>query len=179
MYHAQSKPARSAADKEEAARRRLFCFFLARLGNPREAAVKAGYPPHSAARKAAELLEQKQLLQDTVRYARAEEELRCCQQALGGLRRLAFGDVNDAVALVMAADGGEPPDARELDLFAVSEIKRPKGGGCEIKFYDRLAALQALLGHDSDTARQGLSGSLCQALQAGAKAMAGGESGAV
>lgn len=32
----------------------------------------------------------------------------------------------------------------EMDLFNVAEIKRLKGGGMEIKFVDRLKALQCL-----------------------------------
>ena len=32
----------------------------------------------------------------------------------------------------------------KLDLFNVSEIKRPRGGGMEIKFFDRLKALEKL-----------------------------------
>jgi hypothetical protein len=31
-----------------------------------------------------------------------------------------------------------------LELFNVSEIKKPKGGGIEIKFFDRLKALEHL-----------------------------------
>ena len=32
----------------------------------------------------------------------------------------------------------------KLDLFNVSQIKRQKGGGIEIKFFDRLKALERL-----------------------------------
>jgi hypothetical protein len=32
----------------------------------------------------------------------------------------------------------------EMDLFNISEIKRKKGGDIEIKFFDRLKALQQL-----------------------------------
>ena len=35
-------------------------------------------------------------------------------------------------------------EIEKLDLFNVSEIKRPKGGGMEIKFFDRLKALEKL-----------------------------------
>ena len=35
-------------------------------------------------------------------------------------------------------------EIEKLDLFNVSEIKRPKGGGLEIKFFDRLKALEKL-----------------------------------
>ena len=38
-----------------------------------------------------------------------------------------------------------PPDALDrLDLFNVSEIKKPKDGALEIKFFDRLKALEHL-----------------------------------
>lgn len=35
-------------------------------------------------------------------------------------------------------------ELRKLDLFNVSEIRRPRGGGIEIKFFDRIKALQCL-----------------------------------
>ena len=62
--------------------------------------------------------------------------------ALAGLRRLAFGRINDALALLRDDAGEISPET--LDLFNVSEIKRAKGGGVEIKFFDRLEALERL-----------------------------------
>ena len=62
--------------------------------------------------------------------------------ALSGLRRLAFGRINDALMLLREDAPG--PEAKNLDLFSVAEIKRPKGGGIEIKFFDRLEALTRL-----------------------------------
>ena len=35
-------------------------------------------------------------------------------------------------------------EVEKLDLFMISDIKRPKGGGLEIKFFDRLKALDRL-----------------------------------
>ncbi len=60
-----------------------------------------------------------------------------------GYEKLAYGSVADAVRLLFT----EAPDLAALermDLFNISEIKRPKGGGMEIKFFDRIKALQCL-----------------------------------
>lgn len=60
-----------------------------------------------------------------------------------GYRQLAFGSISDAVSLLYK----EEPTVRELakmDLFSISEIKRARDGAMEIKFYDRLKALEKL-----------------------------------
>ena len=59
------------------------------------------------------------------------------------LRRIAFGSYADAVKL-MFFDAPDEQKIEELDLFNIAEIKRPKGGGLEIKFFDRLKALEKL-----------------------------------
>ena len=65
------------------------------------------------------------------------------KEVCDGLRRLAFGEITDAVSLLF-----EPEKILQklntLDLFNVSEIKRPKGGGMEIKFFDRLKAIDKI-----------------------------------
>lgn len=169
----REKEADETRGQEEKDRRRLFCFFLARLGNPLEAAVRAGYPAGKAAHHAAKLLEEKRVLALTARYARLEREERIWGQAVQGLRRLAFGSVNDGAALAMS--GEENPDISRLDLFGVAEIKRPKGGGCEIKFYDRLAALTALARIGGEESGDRGMGSLYGALEESARALRGGE----
>lgn len=60
-----------------------------------------------------------------------------------GYEKLAFGSVNDAVRLLF----GKEPDPRELesmDFSNIAEIRRLKDGGLEIKFYDRIRALDCL-----------------------------------
>lgn len=64
--------------------------------------------------------------------------------ALDGLRRLAFGPVNDAVRLLVQIHELDSGIIQALDLFQVSEIKQNKEGMLEIKFYDRLKALELL-----------------------------------
>lgn len=61
-----------------------------------------------------------------------------------GLKQLAFGKCNDAVFLAFADELPPPSVIEKLDLFNVSEIKRVKGGGVEIKLFDRLEALEKL-----------------------------------
>ncbi len=60
-----------------------------------------------------------------------------------GFYRLAFGCVSDAVRLMFSEDMSDK-ELQELDLFNVCEIKKKKGGDIEIKFFDRLKALQML-----------------------------------
>ncbi len=63
---------------------------------------------------------------------------------LEGLRELAFGEVNDAVRLAFSDEMPSPEMLAGMRLFNVSEIKRVKGGGVEIKFFDRIKALEKL-----------------------------------
>ncbi len=57
--------------------------------------------------------------------------------------RLAFGCVSDAIRL-MFSDSLEDDSIDGMDLFNISEIKKKKGGDIEIKFFDRLKALEKL-----------------------------------
>ena len=82
-----------------------------------------------------------------------------------GFERLAFGDVTDAVRLLFAEEIN-PRTLKKMDLFNVAEIKRMKGGGMEIKFADRLKALQCLEQLRPEDGSD--SGALYQALEASA-----------
>lgn len=67
----------------------------------------------------------------------------CKKRVLLGYERLAFGNTADAFKLLM---GESPPEnfAENMDLFNVAEIKKPKDGAMEIKFFDRIKALEHL-----------------------------------
>lgn len=109
-------------------------------GNAKDAARAAGYSdPEKAA--AALMLRSDIAEQITEQFeARAKN---CRRLALAGYERLAFGNVSDAVRLMFEED---PLGAglEQYDLFNVSEIKRPKDGAMEIKFFDRIRALEKL-----------------------------------
>ena len=67
----------------------------------------------------------------------------CQKRVVIGYERLAFGSTADAFRLLMA-DGFENISVDDLDLFNVAEIKKPKDGAMEIKFFDRIKALEHL-----------------------------------
>ena len=78
-----------------------------------------------------------------------------------------FGNISDAVSLLYI----ERPTAEQLkamDLFMISEIKKPKDGMLEIKFFDRLKALEKL--ESKSGADAGVS-NLFDAIGQGAKAV--------
>jgi len=66
-----------------------------------------------------------------------------CRSVKGGLEKIAYGKVNDAVSLLFT-DEADIASLREMDLYSIAEIKRQKGGAVEIKFYDRMEAMKCL-----------------------------------
>ncbi len=66
------------------------------------------------------------------------------------LSKLAFGSVSDAVSLLFMGEEEALQRLPKLNLYSVSEIKRPKGGGMEIKFFDRIKACEKLRELSSD-----------------------------
>lgn len=81
-----------------------------------------------------------------------------------GLRRLAFGNCSDAVYLVFADEMPPAETIKKLDLFNISEIKRVKGGGVEIKFFDRQKALEKLFEFENTLTGRADASSLIKAL---------------
>lgn len=126
--------------KKLTGREQLFCSVYAVCRNGREAAYKAGYTvcPEIYSKK----LLSKKVIRDTIEQV-SEQMLITQKEVAAGLRRIAFASSADAVKLILAENPSEL-DVESLDLFNVSEIKRPKGGGLEIKFFDRIKALERL-----------------------------------
>ena len=65
------------------------------------------------------------------------------EHILKEIRRLAKGRVNDAVRLAFLSEL-DLEEIKGLDLSSVKEFKRSGNGAVEIKFVDRLEALQWL-----------------------------------
>lgn len=84
-----------------------------------------------------------------------------------GLRRLAFGDISDAILLLFANEEEIMQKLPNFNLYNISEIKRPKGGGMEIKFFDRIKALEKLRETEGPSPTEPLS--FYKALEEGAK----------
>lgn len=121
------------------AKERLFCTYYALSRNGREAAAKAGY--RRAEKSALHLLESKAIKAELDRIDK--KRLASESTIAAGYYRLAFGCISDAVELVFR-DEITAEELEQMDLFNVSDIKKAKGGGVEIKFFDRLKALEKL-----------------------------------
>ncbi len=120
---------------------KLFCSYYASFGDARGCAARAGYCI-SPAKSAERLLARADIRAETERLEKEKRSFSA--QVEKGLYRLAFGSVTDALKLMLCEETMSAEDLEKLDLFNVSEIKRPKGGGIEIKFFDRLKALEKL-----------------------------------
>ena len=118
-----------------------FCRAYVRLRNPKEAAIRAGFeilPEYRATCMLAKK-EIRKKITELQKEVTADDAL-----ISAGLQRLAFGSCADAVKLILSANQDSSPDIDSLDLFNVSEIKFTCGKGMEIKFFDRLKALEKL-----------------------------------
>lgn len=125
---------RTLSDKET-----LFCEYYLICRSARDAAARAGYrlfPERTGMR----LLREKRIRTKIAALRRSEDR----SEAAAGLSRIAFGSTSDAVRLLYAEDPPTPQELERMDLFSVAEIRRTKGGGMEIKFFDRIKALEKL-----------------------------------
>ena len=86
----------------------------------------------------------------------ARRKMTAQQQIEKGLSELAFGSCSDAIKLLFMSDDEIMQRLPKLKLINISEIKRPKGGGMEIKFFDRIKAFERLM----DAGNNGADGSL-------------------
>lgn len=137
--------------KQLSARERLFCRLFAETGSPREAAARAGYAvfPERAGLKLLERAPVREEIKDVI-----GERNRQKTQAADGLYRIAFGSTADALKLLFRGESMEESELESLDLYSISEVKRQSGGGMEIKFFDRLKALEQLERLESSAAQR-------------------------
>ena len=122
-------------------RERQFCYNYVSTGNIKDSALMAGY------KISPEMFGTKLLLRDDINknldilYEQKKKNL--IYKAFNGYERLAFGDTSDAIKLICAEDLSFK-NIEKMNLFNISEIKKPKEGSMEIKFFDRLKALEKL-----------------------------------
>lgn len=134
-------------NKDKTITPKLFARMFVRLRNASETAVRLGIPVSKAKQEGARLLSMPAVKRAVKRLDKADEQTLAYVKT--GLSRLAFGQVNDAVSLVFA-EQPTPEQISRADLFNVSEIKRVKGGGVEMKFFDRQKALEKLFELDPE-----------------------------
>lgn len=140
-----------------------FCCCYAKLGNISEAAVMAGCDRRDALQWGLSILRKK-------KYSRLTAQLRSVfstevrSQVMAGLERLAFGDFRDAAMLVLREELPTEEEMQTLDLYNISEIKRDKGGGVEVKFFDRQKALEKMMEYAGNADQRAAAKSLLNAL---------------
>lgn len=156
--------------KKLTGREELFCRLYVSCRNSREAAFRAGYNvcPEITSRK----LMAKSAIRETIDRMKRETVF-TAEEVKAGLHRIAFASSADAVKLLLCEDYADL-DIEELDLFNVAEIKRPKGGGLEIKFFDRIKALEKL-GDLSEASKENSAVPFYEALEKSAASLSGGE----
>lgn len=145
---------------------RYFCFHYVNVGNIREAALLAGYksqPEH----KGIKLLSNDEVKKEIEELYR-EKKKSLMYKACAGYERLAFGSIDDAIKLLYTGSL-DIAKLEDMNLFNISEIKRPKDGAMEIKFFDRLKALEKL--EQSDVSGKDTLIPFYHALEQGIKAL--------
>ena len=148
-------------------REKDFCRLMTAYADPLRAAREAGYK--NPDRACIELMTRDDIGKEINRMSgniRSVYE----NSAVCGLYRLAYGGVGDPLTLVYRDDLTDE-ELSSLDLLNVSEIKRTKDKSIEIKFFDRIKAVEKL--NDilcSDTARRE-SGGLLDAILRSAEAL--------
>lgn len=122
-------------------REKYFCYHYINTGNLREAAALAGYSTEPE-KKGIQLLS-KETVKGEIERLYNDKKKNLSYKASMGYERLAFGSVADAIRLLYV-DKLDKISLEGMDLFSISEIKRPKDGAIEIKFFDRIRALEKL-----------------------------------
>lgn len=156
------------SNEDQETRAHRFCCWFVKLGNVSEAAVCAGFPKETALEDGLRILRRK-------KYRSLVEQMRLLfsshvrDQVMGGLERLAFGNAGDAVRLVLADAPLTDEELMHMNLFNLSEVKRVKGGGVEIKLFDRQKALEKMMEYAGNADQRAAARSLLSAL-AGADA---------
>lgn len=120
---------------------KFFCYYYLNTGNENEAAVLAGYS-HDVKNKGVSLLN-KPHIKAEIESLYKEKSKSLSYKASIGYERLAFGSISDAIQLLYS-NKLDVNSLKKMDLFCISEIRCPREGAMEIKFFDRIKALEKL-----------------------------------
>lgn len=122
------------------AREREFCLSFMQSGDAQLSAQRAGFRnPDSEGER---LLCNEKICAELERLSELRGRLLTALSVIG-YQRLAFGSAADAASLLFEENPSREALGK-MDLFLVSEIRRPKDGAMEIKFFDRARALEKL-----------------------------------
>lgn len=120
---------------------KAFCVGFINTGDISEAQAYSGVKDGGA------LLCREEIRDELERLSRVYNES-IAYTASAGLKKLAMGDISDAVRLLYE-DNPDSDTLRSMDFFMISEIRR-KENAVEIKFFDRIKALSQLCENTSN-----------------------------
>ena len=125
--------------------KRFLCGYM-KTGSIEESAALCGIPPDRALDEGLKILGHPLAMEFVTNLSLTEKRFAAkgADKVEESLDRLISGRINDAVILARAdPETLTEEDIRRLDLYNVSELKFGKGV-CEIKFADRLKAIEKL-----------------------------------
>ena len=143
-----------------------FCRLTAVLGDPKEAARRAGYKYPAQAWP--ELITRRDIADEIHRVA-VEVSKVFRDTMICGVYRLMSGDNSDAVKLVFH-DRPSDKEIEELNLSGVAEIKKTDKG-VELKLFDRIRALDKLSELNDTVSGAQSAGGLLEAMRLSAQAL--------
>lgn len=147
-----------------------FCRQYIKTGNAKEAAYIAGYK--SNAGKVGEELLARPDISAKIDEIYKSKKKNLIYRATTGYERLAFGSISDCIRLLFEENLCQE-ELDKIDLFNIAEIKKPKSGAMEIKFFDRIRALEKL--EQIDMENSGEKEPFYYALEQGIKKLGTGE----
>lgn len=124
---------------------KLFCQFYSTYQIPKEAAIKAGFAKAIAEKKANKLLNKPEIKQEIKRLKNEIDNQQLVCWATTVLKRIIFNVPNDAITLALKNEQIAENQIENLNLFPISEFKKFKDGSMEIKFIDKLKAINCLI----------------------------------
>lgn len=92
-----------------------------------------------------------------------------------GLSRLAFGEINDIMEVVLSDEPIGLHRLFRMNFFQISEVRKVKGGGLEVKLFDRQKAMEKLLELDEKNKSRADADEFFQALSQSAVSQTGDE----
>ena len=115
-----------------------FCYHFVETGNPYEALSISKMKNENISK-----LMMNDSIRDEIKKIYEYKKQNLSMKAFIGYERLAFGEILDCIKLMFIKDINDN-QLNDMNLFNVSEIKRFKDGTIEIKFFDRMKALEKL-----------------------------------
>lgn len=150
-------------------REKDFCRLTVVTGDPHTAALRAGYKRPDEAWP--ELITRADIA-DEIRRVTREVSKVFRDTLLCSLYRLTASDNNDAVRLLYHEQVSDE-EIREMNLSGIAEIKRTKDKSVEIKFFDRIKALDRLSELGETFGESSSAGGLLEAMRLSAQALRG------